>query len=211
MSAAAPRIWLTVVSLVAAACASGRASVAPDDVIDPGFVGPLRDAETSEWRVEPVGAGSSGGPTASTLVGPGKLTLANGEVIVVGGNTPGGTFCGGLAAPGETTTFDACVIIGVFEPGTNRAAWFSTESFRIDPENPDRFPAGQVDDVHGRNAILRFSAGHYALPISEDAALTGCGTGGDLAADPIDLPRATAHLAYADLGNEVIEIVCSYN
>lgn len=204
-------MWLTVVALVAAACAGSRGGVAPDDVIAPGFVGPLGDAETSAWRVEAAGAGSSGGPSATTLVGPGTLTLANGEVIVVEAGTPGGTFCPGLAAQGETATVDACVIIGVFEPGTNRAAWFSTEPFQSDPENSERFPVGQLVDVHGRDAILRFSAGYYALPISEDAALTDCGHDGNLAADPIDLPRATDHFAYADLGNEVIEIVCTYN
>lgn len=205
------RTWLAVITLVATACVGGLGSVAPDDVIAPGFVGPLQDAETSAWRVEPAGAGSAGGPSAATLVGPGTLTLANGEAIVIEGSTPGGTFCPGLAAQGETATFDACMVIGVFEPGTNRAAWFTTEPFQIDPNNPDRFPAGRVDDIHGRNAILQFSAGHYALPVSEDAVLTDCGKGGDLAADPIDLPRANAYFAYADLGNEIIEVVCTYN
>ena len=90
---------------------------------------------------------------------------------------------------------------GVFKPGTTVADRFSTEPIDSDDDHPDLFRAGEVDDIQGCDAIIRFAGGYFALPIRTDA------TSMQRRRRPQRSPRSSASI---NDDNELVDILCAY-
>lgn len=158
-------------------------AIDPLDVYVVDFIGELVRADAAAWEqsqrdpaADPIVL-TTGGPDSQLLVGPARLTLADGTVVDVAERTPGGNYCPLL--PFERQPQDgvrilderqACVVVGAFEPGSTTATWFSTQIYRrLDSElvTTASFREGE--------AVLAAGAGAYfTLPYRADAEV-GCG------------------------------------
>lgn len=169
-------------------------AIDPSEVFVPDFVGELVAAETSQWeqvQADPTAesfAATSGGLGSQLLVGPATLTLDDGAVIDVAAATPGGTLCPLLDLyrqppdpPPGLSDRQACLVIGMLEPGTTTAAWFST---LIVDRVGDEYLTSGAGFLDGR-AVLPVGFGAFiTLPVRADADI-GCGmTLADVLADP---------------------------
>lgn len=187
----------TMAFALTAGCSGGdddARPIEPSEVYVPDFVGELVAADTSRWEqaqadptAEPV-ARTSGGYGSQLLVGPGTLTLDDGAVIDVAPATPGGTLCPQLdlfrqpnEPPPGLSASQACLVIGVFEPGTTTTAWFST--LIVDRLGDDYHTS--AEGFLGGQAVLPVGFGAFiTLPVSADADV-GCEmTLADVLADP---------------------------
>ena len=105
-------------------------------------------------------------------VGPGTLTLADGNVIDVESGTPGGSYCsllGGPQMPGSS-----CLIVGQFQPGTTTAAWFATE---LGETIGDYGHVVRVVPMDGLNAAIPAGDVLAGVPINPNAEMVNCGPG----------------------------------
>jgi hypothetical protein len=152
--------------------------------VRPDFMGELVSADTSLWTQtqaapedEPI-ASTSGGLRSQLVVGPATLTLDDGTVVTVAAGTRGGNLCPSLDlyqqppdSPPGLSASQACLVVGVFEPGTTTASWFATEIV-------DRHDDGTYGMSAGfRNGLAVVPAGFgsaAALSIARDVTV-GCG------------------------------------
>lgn len=177
---------LGITMSLAAGCSGGGASpqpVDPADVYTVDFIGELVAADTSRWeqaqsdQAREAFAAASGGPDSPLLVGPATLTLDDGTMVDVAPRTRGGTFCPQLdlfnEPPDPPPGLDerqACIVLGVFVPGTTTADWFATE---IVARRPDGFAMTAVF-MNGQALVNAGWGARFAVPVSPDVTI-GCG------------------------------------
>lgn len=214
------RVVLAGIIVLASACSSddgGPAAVDPAQVYEVDFIGELVAAETSQWEQSqsaptsaPVAA-TPGGPDSELLVGPARLTLDDGTVIEVDPHTPGGTFCPLLDLirqppdpPPGLNDGEACVVIGVWKPGTTTAAWFATE---VVDRRPDGAFAHDAAIRDGRALLSAGSGAYFTVPILPDATFD-CGSMSR--SDALAEPNA-GYTVTLTQDHDVSEIACHYN
>lgn len=181
---------------LAAGCSGGGGSRQPFDpaaVYTVDFVGELVAADTSRWeqaQSDQAGeaiASAPGGPDSPLLVGPATLTLDDGTVVDVAPRTRGGNFCPLLDLfneppnpPPGLSERQACIVVGVFVPGTTTADWFATE---IVDRRPDGF-AITAGFMNGQALVNAGSGALFAVPVSPSVTV-GCGMSfADVLAEP---------------------------
>ena len=214
------RVVLAGIIVLAPACSSddgGPAAFDPAQVYDVDFIGELVAADTSHWeqtQSAPTSApfaATSGGPDSQLLVGPATLTLDDGTVINVDPLTPGGTFCPLLDLirqppdpPPGLNDREACVVIGMWKPGTTTAAWFATE---VVGRRPDGGFAHEAAIRDGRAVVSAGWGAYFTVPILPDVTFD-CGSmsRSDALAEP-----NSGYTVTLTRGHEVSEIACHYS
>lgn len=203
------RWWRSISSIVVAAVGVSGCGAGPS-VVQPDFLGELRSVDLERWSIAQSESGGStafatGGPDSPLRVGPATFQLADGQVVVVPPNTPGGNMCKILGYPDQP--HDApCLVAGAFSEA-NTAEWFTAQPF--EPDGQDHFTL-YVDGFEERSAIVRIGSVSVPVPVRRDATLA-CSEPGDLGVTPLDLPSRSSFIATLNADLEVVALDCLYS
>lgn len=144
------------------------------------FLIEVKSVELSNWSaVSSSGspAVAVGGPDMDIRVGPGVLKLADGSVLNVAPDTPGGNLCyllqDGAASEEADPPYSPqgsihCVVMGSYRAGTSTAEWFSVWDAVLYTDGDGLINLGDLLDVRDGMAVIAARGATVALPVAPD-------------------------------------------
>lgn len=144
------------------------------------FLAELKSVELDSWSAlssSGTPALAVGGPDLDIRVGPGVLELADGSVVNVAPDTPGGNLCyllqDGAASEEATPPYSPqgtvhCMVMGSYQPGTSTAEWFSVWDAVLYTGGDGLINLGDLLGVRGGMAIVAARGATVTLPIMSD-------------------------------------------
>jgi hypothetical protein len=203
---------ILLAALVVSACVQSTEDEQEYDMQEIDFFGIIEVADLSDWRLSP-GPFTYGGPDSEQLVGSAEFTLSDGTVVLVPGETPGGSVCDDLARGSETSYEDICVVIGEFTEG-NTVGWFGLIWGEMGGSGDKlNISQGMIDISDGQGLIKTPFGKMFHLPLADHVDVSCFGFEGEAASESLELDETAA--AYTPLidpvSHEVTAIECLYS